>query len=117
MSMATAFSGVTLRLFTSYKRMKNYMRPISHKLRAEHLSFKKNIMKVKLATQIFSRSVAIALLFRKTTLKLRQFDQIEGTAKTLLILNDLFDILDSKVHGYGIKRALNLENADNIIAR
>ncbi|CAG9136584.1 unnamed protein product [Plutella xylostella] len=89
----------------------------ANKLRAEHLSFKKNIMKVKLATQIFRRSVAIALLFCKNTLKLKQFDQIEGTAKMLLTLNDLFDILDSKVHGYGLKRALNLENADNIIAR
>lgn len=30
----------------------------------------------------------------------------------LLAFNDLFDILDSKVHGYGFKRALNAENAE-----
>lgn len=89
----------------------------ANKLRSEHLLFKKNIMKVKLATQLFSRSVAIALQFCKNTLKLNEFQNIEGTAKMLLILNDLFDILDSKVHGYKLKRALNVENAEVVLSK
>lgn len=35
----------------------------------------------------------------------------------LLALNDLFDILDSKVHGYELKRALNAENAALILSK
>lgn len=89
----------------------------ANKLRAAHLLFKKNIMKVKLATQLFSRSVAVALQFCKNTLKIKQFEEVDGTAKMLLALNDLFDILDSKVHGYVLKRALNLENAEIVISR
>lgn len=74
-------------------------------------------MKVKLATQLFSRSVAIALQFCKNTLKIETFERIEGTANMLLAFNDLFDILDSKVHGYGFKRALNAENAELILSK
>lgn len=89
----------------------------ANKLRSEHLLFKKNKMKVKLATQLFSRSVSIALQFCKNILKLNDFRDIEGTAKVLLALNDLFDILDSKVHGYKLKRALNAENAEIVLSK
>ncbi|CAB3246933.1 unnamed protein product [Arctia plantaginis] len=89
----------------------------ANKLRSEHLFFKKNIMKVKLATQLFSRSVSIALQFCKNTLKIAQFQEIDGTANMLLLLNDLFDILDSKVHGYGLKRALNAENSQVVLSK
>lgn len=89
----------------------------ANKLRAEHLLFKKNIMKVKLATQLFSRSVAVALKFCKDNLHLTQFKSVEATADFLQIMNDLFDILDSKVHGYKFKRALNKENAELLIQK
>lgn len=89
----------------------------ANKLRSEHIVFKKNVMKVKLATQLFSRSVAIALQFCKNTIKTAAFQDIEGTANMLLALNDLFDILDSKVHGYELKRALNAENAALILSK
>lgn len=83
---------------------------MANKLRAHHIYFKNNIMKVKLATQLFSQSVANALIFCNDQLKLKQFEGVDATANMLLILNDLFDILDSKVHSNGFKRALNKNN-------
>lgn len=38
---------------------------LANKLRIAHIQFKQNVMKVKLAAQLFSRSVATALLFCK----------------------------------------------------
>lgn len=71
-------------------------------------------MKVKLAAQLFSRSVATALPFCNMELKLSAFQDVDATAEMLLLINDLFDILDSKVHGYGFKRAHNKDNASTV---
>lgn len=90
---------------------------MANKLRSAHINFKKNVMKVKLATQIFSRSVAIALMFCNTELKIKEFQDINGTVKLLMTINDLFDILDSKTHGYGFKRAMNRENYLDVCRR
>lgn len=83
---------------------------LANKLRTEHINFKTNIMKVKLATQLFSRSVATALDFCNKELKLPEFEGAGATSKMIQLLNDLFDILDSRVHGYELKRALNFDN-------
>lgn len=53
-------------------------------------------MKVQLAAQIFSTSVANALLFCKNHLKLEEFQSCQGTIQFLCTFNDLFDILNSK---------------------
>lgn len=87
----------------------------ANKLPAEKIFFRKNILKIRLATQLFSNSVAAALMFCKKNLKLPKFRHVEGTNDFLLILNDLFDILDSTVHGYELKRALNKENAEEVL--
>lgn len=83
---------------------------LANKLRAEHIYFKTNVMKVKLASQLFSRSVSIALKFCKQELKLTEFLDVSATSKMIQLFNDLFDILDSRVKGYGYKRALNEDN-------
>lgn len=90
---------------------------LANKLRAQHVHFKTNIMKVKLATQLFSRSVATALDFCEAELKLTDFQGVNATSKMILLLNDLFDILDSRVHGYGYKLALNVDNHTRIFDR
>ncbi|CAG4954893.1 unnamed protein product [Colias eurytheme] len=90
---------------------------LANKLRLSHIEFKQNVMKVKLAAQLFSRSVATALQFCHCELKLPEFQDVAATVDMLLLINDLFDILDSRVHGYGFKRALNKDNAPAVFER
>lgn len=87
---------------------------LANKLRITHIQFKRNVMKVKLAAQLFSRSVATALPFCKNEFKLPIFQGVDATADMLLLINDLFDIQDSKVHGYRFKRTLNHDNAPTV---
>ena len=53
-------------------------------------------MKVNLATQIFSNSVADALEFCAKGLKKPEFQGCEATVKFIWIFNNLFDILNSR---------------------
>ena len=53
-------------------------------------------MKVNLAVQIFSRSVAKSLKFCREVLKLPEFSESEPTEEFLLVVNDIFDILNSR---------------------
>jgi len=46
---------------------------LANKLRKQHIFYFKQKMKVKLATQLLSQSVADALTFCKTSLKLNEF--------------------------------------------
>lgn len=71
----------------------------------------RTIMKVKVAAQLFSHSIAIVLQFCKMELKLLTFEDVYSTALMLLLKNDLCDILNTKVHSYDFKRELNKENA------
>lgn len=90
---------------------------LANRIRAAHIFFKSKIMKVSLATQIFSKSVSDSLMFCKEQLNLREFEQVTPTARFLDLINDLFDILDSHTHGYGLKRAVNVENATNVLVK
>lgn len=90
---------------------------MANKLRREHLTFKNNIMKVKLATQLFSRSVATALSFCNSELKIPNFNDVLPTSNIVIMINDLFDVLGSKTHGYGPKRAMNKENYPRIFKK
>lgn len=74
-------------------------------------------MKVKLASQLFSCSVATALDFCEKELQLLDFQGVGATSRMIQLINDLFDILDSRVHRYGYKRALNLNNHAKIFER
>lgn len=84
---------------------------LGNKLRNAHINYTKQKMKVRLAVQIFSQSVADALLFCKNDLQLESFQSCEGTIYFISIFNDLFDILNSRhMHQPGFKQALNSKN-------
>ena len=52
-------------------------------------------MKVKLATQLFSRSVYNTLRFLDTVLHKPNFEDTKATCEFILIMNDIFDIFNS----------------------
>ncbi|XP_077512635.1 uncharacterized protein LOC144123741 [Amblyomma americanum] len=60
-------------------------------------------MNVRLATQLFSRSVAIGLKFYKEQRE-PGFEGTEGTEKFTLLMNELFDALNAKCPIEGIRR-------------
>lgn len=67
----------------------------ANKLSRRHINFKKEIMKVKFAVQVFSRSVAESL-FCSHDPYLPQFEEVDATANFCLIINGLFDALNSR---------------------
>lgn len=74
-------------------------------------------MKVKLATQIMSMSVANALKLCNEILTSSLFVDTEGTVDFIEIFNHLFDVFNSKSSDlYVMKKPLSLKNANDIIA-
>lgn len=66
------------------------------KLRRKHVNFFNEKMKVRLAAQVFSRSVADALTFCEEDLKHPEFNGASGTARFCRVINDVFDLLNSR---------------------
>ena len=88
---------------------------LANKLRSAHIHYHNQKMKVRFAVQIFSTSVANALLFCKNTLKLKEFQSCQSTIEFLQVFNDLFDILNSKnMKQSGFKQPLNEQNKEII---
>lgn len=88
---------------------------LANKLRSRHISFFKQKMKVKLATQLLSRSVADALLFCKDRLQLPDFEKCGATIKFIIFMNDAFDILNSRnVWQRDYKAPITVGNIENI---
>lgn len=84
---------------------------LGNKLRTAHINYNQQKMKVRLAAQILSRSVADSLQYCKDKLKLDDFQNADATIKFLNIFNDLFDILNSKsLKQTGFKQALCSKN-------
>lgn len=76
---------------------------VANKLTRKHLEFRNSVMKVKLASQLLSRSVAVALKFCREILKLDDFKDSEGTETFVMIFNNRFDIFNSRrltQHGF-----------------
>eukprot|EP00102_Acyrthosiphon_pisum_P025738 XP_016662948.1 PREDICTED: uncharacterized protein LOC107884719 [Acyrthosiphon pisum] len=69
---------------------------LANKLRKQHIHYHKQKMKVKLATQLISQSVADALKFLKNNLCLPDFLQAGATIKFIEMFNAGFDILNSR---------------------
>lgn len=68
-------------------------------------------MKVKLATQLLSMSVAKALTLCDEVLKSTQFQDSTGTVTFITLMNNYFDIMNSrKFHFYGYKRPIDSKN-------
>lgn len=72
-------------------------------------------MKVKLASQLLSQSVADALRFCKDNLKMNEFSGAGATIKFIEMFNIAFDILNSRsINCIGFKKALSKENVNDI---
>lgn len=69
---------------------------LGNKLTVRHIDYVKQKMKVKLAAQLLSQSVADALTYCKDSLKLQTFQGSTATIKFIKNFNDLFDIFNSK---------------------
>ena len=80
---------------------------LANKLRKAHVKFNTQKMKVNLATQTLSSSVAVAIDFCNKTLKLPQFIGSEATVRFIMLFDRLFDILNSRnPFGKGFKTAM-----------
>nr|CAH7724979.1 unnamed protein product [Callosobruchus chinensis] len=88
------------------------------KLRKRHIQWENEKMKVSLAAQTFSRSVADALRFLEKDLALNfnEFQGAEATANFSVIINNIFDIFNSKSRysTYEYKKGINSNNASAI---
>lgn len=90
---------------------------LANRLTKKHIQFRNSIMNVKLATQLLSRSVSTALEFCRQELKLSEFKFSEATEKFIMILNNAFDVFNSRnFKAYGLKRPLSKENKDDVFA-
>lgn len=88
---------------------------LANKLRKQHIFFHKQKMKVKLATQLLSQSVADALKCCKNILCIEEFSEVDATIKFIEIFNAGFDILNSRSSNcIGNKKAVCEENIKQI---
>lgn len=74
-----------------YQNLKNVK--LASKLTNEHVFFENQKMKVALAAQILSQSVAYALHVMK--LHDKSFDDADGTVQFVALFNNLFDVMNS----------------------
>ena len=86
---------------------------MANKLTMGHINFEQQKMKVKLAAQALSSSVATAIEYCGEVLKMPQFEGSGGTVKFLRTIDKLFDILNSRnPFAKGSKAALRQDNQD-----
>lgn len=65
-------------------------------------------MKVKLATQLVSMSLAKALTLCDEVLKSKQFKDSSATVNFITLMNKFFDVMNSrKFHFYGFERPID----------
>lgn len=89
----------------------------ANKLSVAHVQYETQKMKVKLATQLLSNSVADALLTCKNK-NIEGFADCEPTVKFIRTFNDLFDILNSRnLASYGCKQPLRSKNITELRKR
>lgn len=69
---------------------------LAHKMTDEHINWKDNIMNVRLAAQTFSKSVSDALHYLEYETNIADFKGASGTSKFCKMMNDAFDILNSR---------------------
>src|SRR6218665_3571433 len=82
----------------------NYLRELqsseglraANKLHERHIQWHRQKMKVKLAAQTLSSSVADAIAFCDETLHLPKFQNSSATVNFIRIIDHLFDILNSR---------------------
>ena len=67
-----------------------------NKLTARHISWTKQKLKVNIAAQMLSSSVADALEFCKTDLGLQEVEPCAATVRYIRIVDQAFDLLNSR---------------------
>ena len=83
---------------------------LGNKLKAKHVPWQNHKLKVSVAAQTLSHSVYAAITFLRN-LKLKEFKDSKRTSDFILLLNNLFDILNSKSKfGKNYKKPITLEN-------
>lgn len=88
---------------------------VANKLTSRHIEFRNQIMKVKLAVQLLSTSVAKALNMCQD-LSLDKFQNGGPTINFITNFNNLFDILNSRKRGkYGFKKPICEDNRNTIL--
>lgn len=88
---------------------------LANKLKGAHINFFKQKMKVRLASQLFSKSVADAITFCDSYLNLQDFKGSEATVKFITVINDIFDILNSRSERqFGLKKPICKENFEEV---
>lgn len=84
---------------------------LAPRLTNKHVNFQNSKMKVSLAVQVISQSVASALSILNESDS--SFKDCEATVQFLSLFNDLFDIFNSMdTNAEGFKRPLSVENID-----
>jgi hypothetical protein len=96
-----------------YEYQKTQGFTLANKLTKQHILFEKNKMKVKLAVQVLSQSVAKGLL-TMSELKIPSFENVTPTMEYLQMFDALYDIMNSRSlsQKYG-KAPLQLKNENN----
>lgn len=88
---------------------------LANRLRSQHINFAKQIMKVKLAAQTFSYSVAESIELCRKDLEIADFVDSEATVEFIKKNNSIFDILNSRnFHTFGFKKPMNDKNYSDI---
>ncbi|GBN60302.1 DNA transposase THAP9 [Araneus ventricosus] len=88
---------------------------LANKLQTRHIQWQREKMKVNLATQVFSKSVADALLYLNNSLQHPDFEGCEATVDFVKLFDSLFDIFNSKnLLAKGFKSPLSKNNNENI---
>lgn len=88
---------------------------LANKLSKRHVEFKRHIMKVRIAAQTLSNSVADALDYCNHILKLPGFKDSDATSDFLRMINTSFDVLNSRnLCEQQFKKPLNKTNYQEI---
>ena len=78
-----------------YRTQQKDILHLGNKLKAKHIKWQNHKMKVSVATQLFSNSVSAAITFLRN-LKLKSFEDSKPTSDFVRLMNDMFDMLNSK---------------------
>ena len=96
-----------------HKLQENEGLRLGNKVRTAHIQWRQQKMKVNLAAQTFSSSVADAIEYCSDVLKLKQFVGSGATIKFIRLFDRLFDILNSRNPcAKGFKSALRINNKE-----
>ena len=95
-----------------YNVQKTDVLHLGNKLTSTHIKWHNKKMKVSVAAQTLSSSVAAGIMYLQS-LKLKQFENSRDTAEFILTINNLFDMLNSKSkYGKNYRSPLKQENLD-----